>query len=674
MATDDELELIRRDPSLRSHERQIRDRRRGFEEYIHYIEPTGGLLGSISLGHRYFGFNRGEQEGVRGVWYREWAPAASYVALTGDFNGWDRGANPLRRDEHGVWSVFLPDGEYAGRLVHQTLVKTHIVGASGHGQDRIPAYARRVIQDPVNLDFTAQFWMPENPYKRIHPTPEPKSGLRIYEAHVGMASEEGKIASFNEFTAFNIPRIAGLGYNAIQLMAVQEHPYYGSFGYHVSSFYAVSSRFGTPDDMLRLIDEAHAHGLLVIMDLVHSHAVRNVNEGLNQLDGTQYQYFHDGARGIHPAWDSMLFDYRTYEVQRYLLSNVRYWLEDFGFDGFRFDGVTSMLYHDHGLGHEGFNYGDYFGANVDGDSSLYLQLANALAHQVAPKAVTIAEDVSGMPGIARPIEEGGFGFDYRLAMGLADYWVRQAKIADEHWSPTDIYWAMLNRRRDEKHVAYVESHDQSLVGDKTLAFRYMDASMYWHMARDRRNYLVDRGLALHKLTRLITFFLGGEAYLNFMGNEFGHPEWVDFPRDGNGWSFHYARRQWSLADNDALLYSDLQRFDAAMQHMGAETGLLEDEHIELMAVHEDGKWMVCRRGELVLAVNLHPSQSHSDLPIPMPWPGGCRIILNTDAPEFGGFGLSNGVDGKYPEDTPPGGSPTVRIYLPSRTAQVLGPA
>jgi 1,4-alpha-glucan branching enzyme len=499
--------------------------------------------------------------------------------------------------------------------------------------------------------------------------------LRVYEAHVGMSSEEPKVASFKEFTENVLPRIASLHYNAIQLMAIQEHPYYGSFGYHVSNFFAVSSRFGTPDELKQLIDTAHSLGLKVIMDMVHSHAVKNINEGLNRFDGTDHQYFHAGARGQHVAWDSLCFDYAKFEVQRFLLSNVRYWLEEFHFDGFRFDGVTSMLYLDHGLGKTFGSYDDYFSLNTDGDALAYLQLANDVAHAVNPDTITIAEDVSGMVGLARPVREGGLGFDYRLAMGIPDYWIKTLKEKpDEGWNLSQVYHTLLNRRAHEKHLGYVESHDQALVGDKTLAFQLMDKEMYFSMSRFTQSLVVDRGIAMHKLIRLITFALGGEGYLNFMGNEFGHPEWIDFPRVGNNWSYHHARRMWSLVDNDTLRYQGLNNFDRAMQILDESFNLLEDPFIEQLACHEDTKQLIFRRGPLVFAFNFHPTESYFGLRIPVPDPKNYQVVLNTDAPQFEGFGRVP-EHAFYPKQDMPmyGRNQSLQLYLPARSAQVLAP-
>jgi 1,4-alpha-glucan branching enzyme len=642
-----------------------------FESSVRRFDSSGGLLGDISQGHRYFGLTEGEQNGVEGTWYREWAPGAHALSLIGDFNGWARARHPLSRDEFGVWSLFLSRDQAPA---HGSALKVNVVGADGSVMDRIPAYARRVVQDSAG-DFTClAWWPPAYEWRNSNPKLPDREGLRIYETHVGMAGEEGRVGSFSEFEAGVLPRIKRLGYNAIQIMAIQEHPYYGSFGYHVSSYFAVSSRFGTPEQFKSLIDAAHGIGIVVLLDLVHSHAVKNVREGLSRFDGTDHQYFHAGPRGQHPAWDSLVFDYGKYEVQRFLLSNIRYWLEEFRVDGFRFDGVTSMLYLDHGLG-RGFGYlDDYFGSNVDQDAVLYLQTANQLVHALREEAISIAEDVSGMPGIARPPAQGGIGFDYRLAMGIPDFWIKTLKERrDEDWSPGEIWSVLLNRRFTEKHVAYAESHDQALVGDKTLAFRLMDTAMYTGMSHDQRSLAVDRGLALHKLIRLLTFSLGGDAWLSFMGNEFGHPEWIDFPREGNNWSYHYARRQWSLLDNSLLYYQDLNRFDAALMHLDETYGVLAASPIELLSVHEDAKRLVYRRGGLVFAVNLNATESYAGLRIPTPDRADYSTVLSTDDLNFAGLGRA--VSGsRYPIQLVPneGRDQSIQIYLPSRTALVLG--
>ncbi|MDE0314346.1 MAG: alpha amylase C-terminal domain-containing protein [Candidatus Poribacteria bacterium] len=671
----DGTHLIKLDPLLKPYTPQLRERFAHYQSIKTKTEKTGGVLGEISQGHLFFGFNRGKNDGESGIWYREWAPGAQSLSLIGDFNDWNREVNPMSIDEWGIWHLFLPNKHYADRFTHGTRVKVHVKSALGE-LDRIPAYIQRVIQES-ETEFTGQYWSPPNPYQWKHDAPEfdtNTEGLKIYEAHVGMAQEAEKVGTFAEFTQNVLPRIANLGYNAVQLMAIMEHPYYASFGYHVSNFFAASSRFGTPEELKELIDTAHGMGLLVIMDLVHSHAVKNINEGLNCFDGTEHHYFHAGEKGEHTAWDSRCFDYSKYEVQRFLLSNIRYWLETYRFDGFRFDGITSMLYSDHGLGQKFTGYGDYFGPKVELDAIAYLMLANEVVHAVNPNAISIAEDMSGMPGLARPIEEGGLGFDYRLAMGIPDYWIRLLKEKkDEDWHIGEIYGILRNRRAGEKHIAYVESHDQSIVGDKTLAMQLMDAELYTKMSVFTPSLRIARGVALHKLIRLFTFSLGGEGYLNFMGNEFGHPEWIDFPRAGNDFSYWYARRQWHLVDDNTLHYQHLNAFDVAMQLLDAKYNLLTDEDIQLLFIHEDAKQIVYVRGGLVFAFNFHPTASATDWRIPVPEKADYRPILNTDGTEFGGYGAVEGVHYPWQDVATEGHTQSIQLYVPARSAQVFVP-
>ncbi|MGB8717970.1 MAG: alpha amylase C-terminal domain-containing protein [Desulfobacterales bacterium] len=629
---------------------------------------TGGrvALCDFAAGHEYFGLHFRE-----GGWvFREWAPNATALYLVGEMNGWrETAAYALaRRDAEGVWELRLP----AEALGHGTLFRLSIHWPGGHG-DRIPAYARRVVQDPKTLIFNAQVWQPAEPYRwQADPPPRPPAPL-IYEAHVGMAQETEGVGTYREFTAKTLPRIVAAGYDTLQLMAIQHHPYYGSFGYHVSSFFAASSRFGTPEELKALIDAAHGRGLRVVIDLVHSHAVSNQVEGLSLFDGTLNQYFHEGPRGFHVAWDSRCFDYGKPQVLHFLLSNIRYWLDEYRVDGFRFDGITSMLYLHHGLGRAFTSYDGYFDDSVDEDALAYLALANKVVHGVRPDAVTIAEDVSGMPGLAVAEDDGGCGFDYRFAMGVPDHWIRLIKESrDEDWQLGHLWHELTNRRSDEKTISYAESHDQALVGDQTLIFRLMGAEMYHHMHVGDDHWLVERGIALHKLIRLVTLATAGNGYLNFMGNEFGHPEWIDFPREGNGWSYRYARRQWGLVDAPDLKYRLLDRFDKDMIGLARHFRLLNAPRLALVYTHEDDKLLAFRRAGLLFVFNFHPVNSYRDYRFAAPQ-GKYRMVLDSDRPEYGGHGrlvpdqehftLRSGCEADECD--------RLSLYLPSRTALVL---
>ena len=626
-------------------------------------------LSDFANGYNYYGLHK-----TNGKWiFREWAPNATKLYLIGDFNNWERGREyQCKRIEGtaGDWELILDED----KIHHGDLFKMYVFWNGGEGE-RIPAWAQRVVQDEGTKIFSAQVWFPEEEYQWRHKTFKPnRAPLLIYECHIGMGQDAEKVGTYIEFRKNVLPRIVDEGYNAIQIMAIQEHPYYGSFGYHVSSFFAPSSRFGTPEELKELIDEAHSNGLAVIMDIVHSHAVKNEIEGLGNLAGDPNQYFYPGERHEHPAWDSLCFDYGKNEVLHFLLSNCKFWLEEYHFDGFRFDGVTSMLYYSHGLGEAFCNYTDYFNGHQDDNAICYLTLANCLIHEVNSHAITIAEEVSGMPGLAAKFKDGGYGFDYRMAMNIPDYWIKTIKeLPDEEWKPSSIFWEVKNRRSDERTISYCESHDQALVGDKTIIFRLIDADMYWHFKKGDENDRVRRGIALHKMIRLVTAGTINGGYLNFMGNEFGHPEWIDFPREGNGWSYKYARRQWNLVDNKELCYHYLGDFDKKMLEVIKSEPHFNDTPLKEIWHNDTDQILAFSRNQLIFVFNFSPTRSFSDYGFLVP-NGTYNVVLNTDSWEYGGFGFVDEnvkhitlADPLYEKD----GKGWLKLYIPARSALVL---
>ena len=675
-----QIGLVARDKYLEPFEEAIQGRHDHALWKINELTRNGEVsLSDFANGYQYFGLHQ-----LKDGWvFREWAPHATDIFLVGDFNNWTESESYKcnRIAGTGNWELYLP----LDAISHGNLYKMHVKWEGGSGE-RIPAWATRVVQDDITKIFSAQVWAPKEEYqwkdnrfcleeskKKRTFTPK-KDPLLIYECHIGMAQDAEKVGTYTEFKDNILPRIASAGYNAIQIMAIQEHPYYGSFGYHVSSFFAPSSRCGTPEELKELIDTAHQMGISVIMDIVHSHAVKNEVEGLGNIAGDPNQYFYSGERREHPAWDSLCFDYGKNEVIHFLLSNCKYWLTEFHFDGFRFDGVTSMLYYSHGLEETFTGYQDYFNGHQDDNAICYLTLANELIHQVYPKAITIAEEVSGMPGLAAKFKDGGYGFDYRLAMNIPDYWIRTIKEKkDEDWKPSSIFWEVKNRRADEKTISYCESHDQALVGDKTIIFRLIDADMYWHFKRGDETNLVHRGIALHKMIRLVTLGSINGGYLNFMGNEFGHPEWIDFPREGNGWSHKYARRQWNLVDNEDLDYHFLSNFDRAMIKI-----VKSEKRFNLTPVeevwHNDGDQVLAfKRGKLLFVFNFSPTQSFADYGL-LVEAGEYEVVLNTDAKDFGGNGLADDNVKHFTNYDPlyeKVGKGWLKLYIPARSAIVL---
>lgn len=655
------------DPYLKPFRDRIDSRHR------HILEVRGRLAGNGPLSaavnnHLYYGMHRLED----GSWvFREWAPNAVKIYLVGDFNNWKRSPEyALRPVGNGNWEIKLAPMF----LSHGDLYKLYVEWPGGAGE-RLPAYVTRAVQDPATKVFSAQVWAPEKPYEWKHRRPGRRPNPFIYECHIGMSSEEEKVATFDDFRREVLPGIKKLGYDTVQIMALQEHPYYGSFGYQVSNFFALSSRFGTPEEFKRLVDEAHSKGLAVVMDIVHSHSVGNDSEGLGHFDGSENLYFHSGPRGQHPAWGTRCFDYGKDETVFFLLSNCKYWMEEYHIDGFRFDGVTSMIYFDHGLGKHFSGYADYFNEGVDEDAVTYLALANMLVKELNPAAFTIAEDVSGMAGLAAPFEKGGVGFDFRMSMGVADHWIKWLKeLRDEQWRVGEIWWQLTNKRADEKTVSYAECHDQALVGDKTLIFRMIDKEMYYSMHKGSDNPVVDRGVALHKMIRLVTAATSGDGYLTFMGNEFGHPEWIDFPREGNGWSHAHARRQWSLAERDDLRYGCLRAFDSAMVHLLRKEKVLGGKP-ELLVQDEQKKILIFKRKNCIFAFNFCADGSFPDYGFSAP-AGEYESVLNTDEPEFDGFArLSTGTRHFSVHEKSPNGNAayedTLYLYLPARCAIVL---
>ena len=665
-----ELRLLRNDKYLAEYADAIKGRHQFALDKINHLTRGGEItLSDFADGHLYFGLHRQAD----GSWViREWAPNATAIFVIGDFNKWQEKKKYAMKRLRGTgnWELTLP----ADALKHGDLYKFSIHWDGGQGE-RIPAWATRVVQDDETKIFSAQVWAPERPYqwhvRKFHPNTSP---LLIYECHIGMGQDAEKVGTYLEFRDNVLPRIVKDGYNCIQIMAIQEHPYYGSFGYHVSSFFAASSRFGTPEELKSLIDAAHEQGIAVIMDIVHSHAVKNETEGLGNLAGDPNQYFYPGDRHEHPAWDSLCFDYGKDEVLHFLLSNCKFWLEEYHFDGFRFDGVTSMLYYSHGLGEAFMGYADYYNGHQDDNAICYLTLANELIHKVNSSAITIAEEVSGMPGLAAPFKDGGYGFDYRMAMNIPDYWIKTIKeLKDEDWKPSSMFWEVKNRRADEKTISYCESHDQALVGDKTIIFRLVDADMYWHFKIGDQNYTANRGIALHKMIRLLTASTINGGYLNFMGNEFGHPEWIDFPREGNGWSHKYARRQWNLVDNPELCYHFLGDFDKAMlEVLKMEKNIQRTPVVEIW--HNDGDQILAfQRGDLLFFFNFSPNRSYDGYGF-MVRQGVYDYVLNTDSPAFGGNGLNDDTvrhftnyDAQLARDN----KGWLQLYLPARSACVL---
>ena len=671
-----QFEMINQDPSLKNYEWCIRRRYDHYKRVLGELERNEQSLVNFAKSYETMGVHVLPNGDIR---YREYAPGCKGVSLYGEFNNWKKDEFWAIKDAFGRWELIIKSDNGQPRIKHGQKIKANVVLKDNNWVTRNPIWCHYLVQNKQSFIFDAVFWNPDTKYQWKYPKKHmsrPKT-LRVYESHVGMATKEQRVGSYREFADNIIPRLKDAGYNAVQLMAIMEHADYASFGYHVNNIFAISSRFGSPEDLMYLIDTAHQKGVFVIMDIVHSHASNNVDDGFNYWDGTDYLYFHSGPMGKHTLWDSRLYNYSSYETLRLLLSNCAFFIDVYHFDGFRFDGITSILYKNHGICHAFTGgYGEYYGNNFDEDGGVYLMLANKLIHEINPEAITIAEDVSGMPGLCRPVEEGGFGFDYRLNMSVCDKWIQLLKeYSDEDWNMGNIVFTLTNRRYNEKHIGYAESHDQSIVGDKTISMWLFDKEMYWNMANSApETPIINRGFALHKMIRMITFALGGEGYLCFMGNEFGHPEWVDFPRPGNGFSYAHCCRRWDLCDNGYLRYKFLYNWDVAMNRLDEVFYFISSPFQYVSTQHEKDKVIVFEKGDLLFVFNFHPYRSFENYKIGTKWKSEHRIILDSDEGKF--FGkerLRHGHEHRFPclhsafNNRPC----SMNVYIPSRTCMVL---
>ncbi len=604
---------------------------------------------------------------------REWMPAATALWLATDrlkFQRWAKYA--FRRvTPEGLWELDVPEEELPHGAYMELRVLPDAAGASdGRPQRRVPAFARWVEQDAqVPEQWCARVWDPATPYTFRHDDhPRNLEFPRIYEAHVGIAQPyvgrtQHSVGSYAAFARDILPRIRDAGYTVVQLMGIPEHPLYKSFGYQVSNYFAPSSRFGLPDDFKALVDEAHRLGLAILLDITHSHAAPNTEQGIARYDASAY-FFADKDN----QWGTLSFDYGKEMTRRFLLSNCRWWMEEFHVDGFRFDAVGNMIYRDHGFGDDFSHVGRCFytadGSNrVDEDGVLYLELANTLIHELKPQSLTVAEEFSGMPGMTSPTRDAGLGFDYRFAMGIPDFW---GKFIKEGRPIGTLWHEMTNHRRYERTISYVACHDQCINGKDAMIWRLIGDEMHTHMSRFTDSWNTSRGLALYKLMRLATLTTAAHGYLNFMGDEFGHPEWID----GEA----YAHRQWHLTERDDLKYADLAAFDRdCLLHIVRRHPEQFREQVRLRHLDEEDRILAFERGRLFCAFNFHELRSRPSLEV---WttPGKYVETLSTDEDRYAGHSNLTVTEPPVEHFSDPASGATeqrITLYLPPLTALVL---
>lgn len=418
-------EVLEIDQYLKPYERQLAERWDDFKHMVKYIRDDHQGLMKFADNSDYGFFveqdgkhfdlqeldsvNRAEDAPQPYLVYREWIGNGKVVSIVGEFNDWDGTDNETDEQDFGVFQVRIPfkkvDGEWTEPIPKDSVYKIKIVTHQGEELYRHPIHCVYAILNPEKGQLEPRMYY-DNSFEFKAPQPDMDVPLQIYETHIGMASPEPKIASFKHFTEVMLPLIKKKNYNCIQIMAIQEHSFYGSFGYQVTGFFGVSSRYGTPREFKELVERAHELGIIVLLDLVHSHASKNEADGISRWDGSDFLFLKED----HPLWDSKVFNYKHPECLRMLLQNLRYWVEEYNIDGFRFDGCMSMMYwhRSAGVGYTG-RYGEYFDDNcrVDMGALTYLRLAHLLfllmEKKRGKKIITIAEDVSGYPTLASPL-------------------------------------------------------------------------------------------------------------------------------------------------------------------------------------------------------------------------------------------------------------------------------
>lgn len=663
------------DNDLRSYHPFLIERGRRFEaEYRRIVDQYTSVYNYANLANE-LGLHCVPGEDGQNKWiWREYMPGADTVWLTTEKYHFQRHARQrFTKKADGIFELILPYDALAHGMYVELRVEPAaytVLNPDGipTALKRVPAFSTWVEQNKeIPTQWCARIFHPEKPYCFREKNPEIPSFLRIYEAHVGMAQPDTKhigesAGTYLDFANNILPRIKKGGYTCVQLMGILEHPLYRSFGYQVSNYFAPCSRFGTPDDCKQMIDAAHALGLSVILDIPHAHACANTEQGLYQYDGTPY-FFMDKIN----QWGTPSFDFSNEMTRRFLLSNLRYWLEEYHVDGFRFDAVGNMLYKDFGVddnfSHTGrCFYGKDGKPRTNNEGELYIALANHLIHEINPKGISIAEEFSGMPGLTCLPKDGGLGFDARFAMGIPDYWEKFIK------KPQDLgsMWYEMNNHRPYDHtISYVECHDQCINGHDAMIWRLLGDDMYNAMLMETETWKVSRGLAFYRLMRLITLATADKGYLNFMGNEFGHPEWLD--------AEEHAHRQWRLAEDTSLKYACLNAWDQAQMQLVSDNIESFKTPAMFRYIHEDKRLLAFERGALLFVFNFNETQAFSDLCFAVT-PGKYLEILSSDERRFAGHDNLRITEPPLEHFTQPCFDPNlgdITLYIPPMIVLVL---
>jgi 1,4-alpha-glucan branching enzyme len=573
--------------------------------------------------HHCFGAHVARHRGVAGTYFAVWAPSAHDVSVVGDWNGWSDPNALSPRGSSGIWEAFVP-GVTAGQR-YKYRVRTR----SGELLEKADPLGRlhEVPPNTASVVWSGGYeWNDREWMQRRRQTAELTSPISIYECHLGSwrrAPEDGnRSLTYRELAPLLADHLSGLGFTHVELMPVMEHPFFGSWGYQVTGYFAPSSRHGTPDDLKFLIDTLHQRGIGVILDWVPSH-FPNDPHGLYRFDGTHLYEHEDPRQGYHPHWTSAIFNYGRHEVKSFLLSSAIFWLEELHADGLRVDGVASMLYLDYGR-NEGEWIPNRHGGNENIDAVELLRALNEAVYREQPDVQTIAEESTAWPGVSRPTYLGGLGFGLKWDMGWMHDTLAYLERDPVHRRHHHNELTFRGVYQFHENFVLALSHDEVTHGKGSLIGK-MPGDAWQKRANLRLLFAYQWTMPGKKLI--------------FMGSEFG--QWREWDHDGSlDWHL--------LGDSDharlALTVGELNRL--YRQRAALHRHDCDPSGFAWIVGNDDANSVLAyeRRSEddaAVVVLNFTPVP-RSNYRLGVPRPGRWREALNTDAVDLGGSGQGNG--------------------------------
>lgn len=580
--------------------------------------------------YRKFGAHPVIYKGTTGFYFAVWAPSAEEVCVIGSFNEWNRESHKMnvRWDGSGIWELFIPE------VKEGTLYKFFIRANGGFEAEKADPFAFYSESAPGtasiafwrNYKWNDDEWMANR--AAIHPLTKP---LSFYEVHLGSWRKSGdnRFLSYIEL-ANQLPAYCKeMGFSHVELMPVMEHPFFGSWGYQITAYFAPSSRFGTPQEFMYLIDQLHQQEIGVILDWVPSHFPNDAH-GLYKFDGSHLYEHPDPRKGFHPDWNSYIFNYGRNEIRSFLVSNATYWLEMFHADGLRVDAVASMLYLDYSRNHGEWEPNE-FGGRENLDAIHFLQEFNNTVHTFHPDVITIAEESTAYPGVTQPTAINGLGFDLKWMMGWMNdtlqYFSKEPVHRSYHHSQITF---SLVYAFSEKFLLPL-SHDEVVYGKGSL-IKKMPGDQWQQFANLR---LLFSYMYFHPGAKLV--FMGGEFA---QSNEWRH----DFSLD---WHLladkHHQGIQSIVKRLNALYREEPALYERQFGWEGFEWIDTNDHKNSVLSWVRKG---TSDKDDLVIVANFTPTVQHN-YRVGVPQRGTYQEIFNSDEAEYGGSGVRNFGDQSY---------------------------